>query len=129
MTALVGLWGPVVAWMAAIFVVSGMSAPPAMPGGLSFAVGHALAYALLAVLTARAVSRGRWAGVTPGALVAAWLIAVAYGASDEWHQSFVPGRDASWGDWLTDAAGAGIALVGVAVIAALIRRGSADREV
>ena len=30
----------------------------------------------------------------------------AYGASDEWHQSFVQGRDASVYDWLADTSGA-----------------------
>ena len=29
-----------------------------------------------------------------------------YGLSDEWHQSFVPGRDATVGDVLADACGA-----------------------
>ena len=33
-----------------------------------------------------------------------------YGASDEWHQSFVPGRDADILDWLADTLGASIAL-------------------
>jgi VanZ family protein len=28
-----------------------------------------------------------------------------YGASDEWHQSFVPGRYPAVSDWLADAAG------------------------
>lgn len=31
---------------------------------------------------------------------AAWLVAVAYSISDEYHQSFVPGRHASWMDVL-----------------------------
>jgi hypothetical protein len=32
-----------------------------------------------------------------------------YGISDEWHQSFVPGRFPSAADWLADTAGAGLA--------------------
>lgn len=34
-----------------------------------------------------------------------------YGFSDEWHQSYVPGRDASVLDWLADTFGALIAMV------------------
>ena len=45
------------------------------------------------------------------ALAAAAALTAAYGATDEWHQSFVPLRDASVRDWWTDllggAAGAG----------------------
>jgi VanZ family protein len=35
----------------------------------------------------------------------AWLAVVAFGISDEWHQSFVPGRSADVLDVLADAAG------------------------
>ena len=37
-----------------------------------------------------------------GIVLAATLI---YGASDEIHQYFVPGRNASWTDWLADTLG------------------------
>ena len=33
------------------------------------------------------------------------LIGILYGASDEWHQSFVPARSAEWHDVLVDAIG------------------------
>lgn len=33
-----------------------------------------------------------------------------YGLTDEWHQSFVPGRDADILDWFADTLGATIAL-------------------
>ena len=33
-----------------------------------------------------------------------------YGVSDEWHQSFVPGRSVDFMDWLADTLGASIAL-------------------
>ena len=39
------------------------------------------------------------------------LMGVGYGALDEWHQSFVPGRDASVGDWVADSAGVILGLV------------------
>ena len=34
------------------------------------------------------------------------ILCCLYGISDEWHQSFVPGRDATVGDVLADACGA-----------------------
>ncbi len=34
-----------------------------------------------------------------------------YGFLDEWHQSFVPGRDADALDWMADTAGASIAML------------------
>ena len=33
------------------------------------------------------------------------VIGAFYGASDEWHQRFVPGRSPSLGDWAADVAG------------------------
>ena len=46
-------------------------------------------------------------GRGPRAAVLAVLAASAYGASDEWHQSFVPSRSAEVADWMTDTLGAG----------------------
>jgi uncharacterized protein YfiM (DUF2279 family) len=66
-------------------------------------LGHAFIYALLGALytlTARVSSKR--------AALVAILAAVAFGASDEIHQSFVPGRDASWLDLLADTVGATI---------------------
>jgi VanZ family protein len=115
-----GLWLPVALYMAAIFVVSGMSRPP-MPEGVSDVSLHAAAYFGLALLIVRALAHGTWNGVTAFALAGAWVIAVLYGATDEWHQSFVTGRSAEWRDLWADATGA---LAGVITAGAcgIIRR-------
>ncbi len=42
---------------------------------------------------------------TPAGFLASVVFSLAYAASDEVHQSFVPGRDASIMDWLADAVG------------------------
>ena len=114
------LWLPVLFAMAAIFVVSGTPNPP-MPSQLPDVGLHAIAYFGLGVLLIRALSGGRWSGVTPAVLLCAWLVAVAYGASDEWHQSFVPSRTAELRDLRADAIGAGVAAV-LAWACVIIRR-------
>lgn len=66
--------------------------------------GHFGVYGLLGTL----VCRIRW---TSGrAALGAWILVAAYGASDEWHQSFVPGRSMDLGDWIADTLGAGLAI-------------------
>lgn len=80
---------------------------------------HGLAYAGLSMVWYAALRRS---GLRPGAAaVAAYSIAVLYGVVDEYHQSFGPGRDASWLDLVADSAGA---LVGIATLrlGALARR-------
>ncbi|MFZ3059382.1 MAG: VanZ family protein [Candidatus Methanoperedens sp.] len=43
--------------------------------------------------------------LTPAAFLASMGFSLAYAASDEMHQSFVPGREMSFMDWLADAVG------------------------
>lgn len=105
-----GLWLPVVAYMAGIFVASGMPNPPT-PDNVSDVSLHEAAYFGLTLLVIRALARGQWQGVRLTTLAAAWVIAVAYGISDEWHQSFVPNRHAELRDLAADAIGAFAATV------------------
>ncbi len=42
-------------------------------------------------------------------LVTAFVLVALYGLSDEYHQSFVPGRTATLWDWLVDLLGALVA--------------------
>ena len=98
------LWGPVVAYMGIIFALSSRSTLPQPPAGLTYYHAHFIAYAGLAVVTLRATSRGfretSWHAVLT-AVTICWL----YGASDEYHQSFVPGRTVDVLDWVADALG------------------------
>lgn len=66
-------------------------------------VVHFSVYGLLATLVCRQGRGGR-------AAVGALLVVSAYGASDEWHQSFVPGRAPELADWIADTAGAAVAI-------------------
>ncbi len=106
--------------MAGIFFVSSLPNPP-VPQDVPDVSLHEAAYFGLTLLVIRALARGTWRGVTIVTLAAAWAIAVAYGATDEWHQSFVPDRHAELGDLRADAIGALVAAV-VAGAWGIIRR-------
>ncbi|AFZ66416.1 VanZ family protein [Deinococcus peraridilitoris] len=82
--------------MAVIFVFSAQSGEGVGIPAPWDKLAHALEYALLGFLLARAT--GSWR--------AAWVIAALYGASDEIHQAFVPMRSAGLDDWLADLSGA-----------------------
>jgi VanZ family protein len=133
-------WLPVVLWMGVIFAMStGLGAsdntsriiepllrwllphsPPETIGFMHFLIrklGHLSEYAVLGLLARRAMAitldpqnpaRAGWK-----AAGFALLIAAAYAATDEFHQSFVPGRTPALGDVLIDTSGACIALIAV----------------
>jgi VanZ family protein len=98
---------PAIVWMALIFTLSAQSTLPPTPGLTAEAraiVGHFTVYGALAALYWWALGL---TGIAPGRrLLIAFLGAVAYGLTDELHQSFVPGRDASFFDIAVDAIGA-----------------------
>ena len=98
--------------MAAIFTASSLSHPP-VPADVPDVSLHEAAYFGLTLLLIRAFAGGRWQGVTTGVLIAAWMAAVAYGVTDEWHQSYVPNRHPEWRDLGSDAIGAFAAAAGV----------------
>jgi VanZ family protein len=104
------LWLPVAVYMLGIFIGSSLSNPP-MPSDVPDVSLHEAAYFGLTVLVIRALARARWSGVTWGALVGAVVIAVLYGVTDEFHQSFVPNRHAELRDLAADAIGASAAAV------------------
>jgi VanZ family protein len=99
--------------MAAIFVGSSIS-DPAVPAAVSDVSLHVAGYFGLTLLISRALARGTWSGVTLLTLSAAWTIAVVYGLTIEWHQSFVPNRHAELRDVGSNAIGAFAAAVSVA---------------
>jgi VanZ family protein len=73
--------------------------------------GHLSGYAALAALTWRAFQKGFFvAGWSWRSARLAEVVAALYAATDEFHQSFVPTREASIWDVLIDATGAAIGL-------------------
>jgi VanZ family protein len=106
------LWPPVLAYMAMLFAFSSWETPPSLTEGAYWGV-HSLLYLGLGALILRALARARWTGVTALRAVAATVIAAAYGVTDEYHQSFVPGRSAEVFDLVADTAGAAAAAGGL----------------
>ena len=109
------LWLPVVLWAAFIFALSSI---PSLSSGLGIwdlvlrKLAHAGEFALLAALLYRALARP-WP---------AFLVVVAYAASDELHQHFVRGRAGTPRDVAIDAAGALIGLIAFSYVRRLIKK-------
>ena len=92
-------WLPAALWAAVIF--AGSSVPgTSIPGGYSV-YGHLGEYFVLGALALWAVRRE-----DRGAVLLAIALCALYGASDEFHQAFVPFRVPDPVDWLTDVVGA-----------------------
>ena len=114
----ISLWLPPLIYMAAIFYFSSQSQPlPQLTEHVWDKLLHTIEYTGLAVLVFRAVSGE---GLGPWTAAAATIVLVsAYGASDEWHQMFVPMRSSDVYDWLTDTLAG---TIGAALSALMFRR-------
>jgi len=92
-------WLPAAAWAVTIFWLSSRSTIPGPKIPHLDKAAHFGAYAVLGALLAFAADRSRWP------LAVAVALGVLYGASDEIHQMYVPGRSPDVLDWAADAAG------------------------
>jgi VanZ family protein len=100
-------WLPFFAWVVLVFVGSSIPRLPGNPFGLpqwSDKVAHFLEYLVLAFLFYRGVRGGRRRAGFP-----VWFVVLATGlviaSIDEYHQLYIPGRDANIWDWTADMAG------------------------
>jgi VanZ family protein len=99
-------WFPVILWMGLIFFVSGI---PRLNSNLEYDLllkksAHVAEYFVLAWLLNRAF-RGSFSLQTIPLYLWTGGLSILYAISDEFHQSFVPGRHAAASDVLIDAAG------------------------
>lgn len=100
-------WLPVIAWLGLSFF---LSAQPYLQPPVHFADSdktmHLGEYLVLGALFARALraSNPAWSSLAVAGVAVA--LSSAWGASDEFHQSFVPGRECSAYDWCADTMGA-----------------------
>ena len=105
-------WGPALLVMAIIFLASSLPSDQ-IPnlGAMNFTVkklGHVLGYALLGLAFRRGFEQQ---GISTGwACLFAIVCAVLYGGTDEFHQSFVPGRGSTLFDVGVDSVGAALGL-------------------
>lgn len=123
----ISLFAPPLLELALIFYLSSQSRPLSFLPDRFFTydkVLHFLEYGVLGALLARAASgagaRPRWS------VILAAAAGSGYGATDEWHQSFVPGRSCDPFDWTTDIVGA---LAGAAVAVLLLRTRGAQASI
>ena len=121
-----------IGWMLAIFFLSS-KAPDELPPLETFSwlgasrdiAGHLVLFGVLGSLLLAAT----WSWMRrPGSLLPLVILTVTsgtlYGALDEYHQSFVPGRSATISDVLVDGIGATVGVISIGyVVTALTGRG------
>ena len=147
--SLLAKWLPVLCWMSLIFMASTNALSAGHTGAIIIPfllrlfphmsqraldwihlgirkTAHLVEYGILGLLLWRAIPEHR-----PSPEVADWwragvalLVATFYGATDEFHQSFVPSRGPSVHDVMIDACGAAIALT----VTCLANRGRPRRN-
>ncbi len=101
-------WLGVAVWMSFIFYLSSRTGISVW-SPISY-VAHFGEYVILALLLCVALSAST-SLPRKHVFVLAVVIASLYGVSDELHQAFVPTREMSIVDWLTDTAGASAAIL------------------
>jgi CheY-like chemotaxis protein len=109
---MVQFWIPVFLWAAFIFCLSAIPANyfPHIPIQNADKMVHFIEYSVFGWLLIRAFKHSR-PGVGDVALVAISVILITvFAMSDEWHQSFVPGRVDDFSDVMVDAVSSGIGI-------------------
>jgi VanZ family protein len=106
------LWILSTAWAAGIYYVSSMPGAN-VPSVVPDYVPHSIEYAILAMLVWFALRFSL--KQKPAGFISLWAICITsfYAVSDEFHQSFVPGRTPDIKDWAVDT------IAAAAVIAVL----------
>ncbi|HAL73636.1 MAG TPA: VanZ family protein [Clostridiales bacterium] len=115
-------------WLYNLF--TGQSDPEGITAfeGVLRQIAHGGAYFVLAILVSLALSRSGISDIRH--IILTLVICALYAGSDEWHQSFVPGRAAELKDYAVDLAGAvlGVLLYQGASAIGFLRQQRFNRE-
>ena len=95
---------PMLAQMILIFYFSSSPLPKSMSSVPDYLL-HFTCYAVLCFFVYTAL-KPHFVSANFALLLLSFTISTVYGFLDEYHQSFVPGRTASWKDAISDALGA-----------------------
>lgn len=106
-------WAPVLFWAVLIFLLSSHSFHTGwfkrVQKNHADWLVHVIEYSFLGFLLARALWRHSLFWRHPGKIwVTVMFVCIAYAASDEYHQRFVPHRDSNVQDVMADTVGAAI---------------------
>lgn len=112
---------PLILYCGLIFFLSSLEHPPAPDFGVDWSdkIIHTIAYTVMMLAAFRATRAFAGLRSTGAAIIAAAIFTLLYGASDEFHQLFVPGRSCDIADWFADTTGAAI---GALIVLATVRR-------
>lgn len=110
--------------MGLIVYLSSLSQPPetlmeVIDWGPIDKVFHLVEFTVLGVLLARALSYSLRRILPTSTWIVAFAVAVLFGVSDEWHQSFVIGRHSSISDLIVDIIGSAL---GVGIVFLRVKR-------
>ena len=113
--------------MGFLFFASSVPADDLPSWGFWDKAEHLLAYSVLGVFFLIPVAKARLSQVTPRTGAIAVLLSTLYGAFDEIHQAFTPGRSPDLQDLFADFLGATLGVVGVLVMRFVVARLSPRR--
>jgi len=112
-----------------LWFLSSQSTLPQPPGVLGWdKLQHLLAYGALGFAVGLWISQAFWKRRPRLALLLTTLIGSVYGAIDEIHQYFVPGRHSNVWDWVANTLGAFLGALAVMLIMSKFMRADMGNE-
>lgn len=106
---------PAILYLILIFFISSIPAGQIRPF-TDDRIAHFVEYFILGVLLLIAAASFGPIQRTRRWVFAAWLFGALFAVSDEVHQMYVPGRQASWNDVLFDVLGLTASMIGIVVM-------------